>query len=144
MAWYGGSHPQGFIDPCIPTLATKPPVGPQWFHEIKHDGYRLIVCRRAGRVRVFTRRGYDWTERYPLIRQAMLALPRDATIDGEAVVRDAAGLSSSSTAGSTTAARGLPTSGAGGPDRRAQSISIGPMSSRSGPEYEPSCTSRLY
>ena len=85
-------RPQGFVDPCIPTLAAEPPVGVRWIHEIKHDGYRLIVCRRAGRVRVFTRRGYDWTERYPLIREAMLALPQDATIDGEAVVCDAAGV----------------------------------------------------
>src|SRR5215469_11546107 len=85
-------RPQGFVDPCIPTLATKPPVGPQWIHEIKHDGYRLIVCRRADRGRVFTRRRYDWTERYPLIREAMLALPQDATIDGEAVVCDPMGV----------------------------------------------------
>jgi hypothetical protein len=35
----------GFIDPCIPTLAAKPPSGPGWVHEIKHDGYRLIVRR---------------------------------------------------------------------------------------------------
>ena len=33
----------GPIDPCIPTRATRPPVGPQWIHEIKHDGYRLIA-----------------------------------------------------------------------------------------------------
>jgi bifunctional non-homologous end joining protein LigD len=110
MLWRGTAarrRSQGFIDPCIPTLATKPPVGPQWIHEIKHDGYRLIVCRRAGRVRVFTRRGYDWTERYPLIREAMAALPQDATIDGEAVVcaRWALQISSSCTAGSTTTAR---------------------------------------
>jgi bifunctional non-homologous end joining protein LigD len=45
----------GFVEPCIPTLAPKPPVGPQWIHEIKHDGYRLIVCRRGGYVRLFTR-----------------------------------------------------------------------------------------
>jgi len=69
-------HPRGFIDPCIPTLATKPPVGPQWIHEIKHDGYRLIARRHAGRARLFTQRGYDWAERYPLTRDAMLALAR--------------------------------------------------------------------
>jgi hypothetical protein len=39
----------GFVDPCIPTRAAKPPVGPDWVHEIKHDGYRLIV-RRDGKV----------------------------------------------------------------------------------------------
>ncbi len=33
----------GFIEPCIPTRADKPPVGPDWVHEIKHDGYRLIA-----------------------------------------------------------------------------------------------------
>jgi len=56
-------RPQGFIAPCIPTLATKPPVGPQWIHEIKHDRYRLIARRHGNRVRLFTRRGYDWADR---------------------------------------------------------------------------------
>jgi ATP-dependent DNA ligase len=41
----------GFIDPCVPALAAKPPSGPGWVHEIKHDGYGLIVRRdgEAGR-----------------------------------------------------------------------------------------------
>jgi bifunctional non-homologous end joining protein LigD len=34
-------HPSGFVEPCIPTLAYKVPSGPDWIHEIKHDGYRL-------------------------------------------------------------------------------------------------------
>ena len=55
----------GFVEPCIPTRALKPPVGPDWVHEIKHDGYRLIVRRDGATVRLFTRRGYDWTDRYP-------------------------------------------------------------------------------
>ena len=55
----------GFVEPCIPTLAFKPPSGPFWVHEIKHDGYRLIVRRDGKVVRLFTRRGYDWTDRYP-------------------------------------------------------------------------------
>ena len=76
-------RPLGFIPPCIPTSAKRPPVGPQWIHEIKHDGFRLIVSRRSRRVRLFTRRGYDWTDRYPLIAAAATALPADATIDGE-------------------------------------------------------------
>ena len=54
----------GFIDPRIPTLAAKPPSGPGWVHEIKHDGYRLIVRRDGPTVRLFTRRGYDWTDRW--------------------------------------------------------------------------------
>jgi ATP-dependent DNA ligase len=68
----------GIIEPCIPTGASKPPVGPQWIHEIKHDGYRLIARKRDGRVSLFTRRGYDWTERYPRISAAVARLGDDA------------------------------------------------------------------
>jgi bifunctional non-homologous end joining protein LigD len=83
----------GLVKPCIPTLATRPPVGPAWVHEIKHDGYRLIARKQAGRVRLFTRRGFDWTDRYPRIVAAVAALSAgSATIDGEAVVCDASGL----------------------------------------------------
>jgi len=44
------------------------PAGSAWVHEIKHDGYRLMVWRDGGRVRLFTRRDFDWSERYPLDR----------------------------------------------------------------------------
>jgi ATP-dependent DNA ligase len=47
--------PAGFIEPCIPVLAAKPPAGPQWAHEIKHDGYRLIARRDGDRAQLFTR-----------------------------------------------------------------------------------------
>jgi hypothetical protein len=57
----------GYIPPCIPTRAVKPPSGAGWVHEIKHDGYRLQVRRVGDQVRLFTRRGYDWTGRYPAI-----------------------------------------------------------------------------
>jgi ATP-dependent DNA ligase len=87
-------RPPGFIEPCIPTLASRPPTGPQWAHEIKHDGYRLIARRTGDRVRLFTRRGYDWSERYPLIAKAVAALrATSATIDGEAVCCDENGVS---------------------------------------------------
>jgi uncharacterized protein YcfJ len=83
----------GIIEPCIPTRASKPPVGPHWVHEIKHDGYRLIARKRDDRVRLFTRRGYDWTDRYPLIRKAVAALQLgSAVIDGEVVCCDGAGV----------------------------------------------------
>ena len=83
----------GFIEPCIPTRVSKPPVGPQWIHEIKHDGYRLIVRKQGDRVRLFTRRGYDWTDRYPLIAKAVAASREHAVvIDGEAVICDDAGV----------------------------------------------------
>jgi hypothetical protein len=78
---------EGFVDPCIPTLAAKPPSGPDWVHEIKHDGYRLIVRRDGKAVRLFTRRGHDWTDRYPAIASAAAKLrAKSFTLDGEAVV----------------------------------------------------------
>jgi hypothetical protein len=55
----------GFIAPCIPTRAVKPPAG--LVHEIKHDGYRLQVRSEGGTARLFTRRGYGWSGRYPAI-----------------------------------------------------------------------------
>jgi bifunctional non-homologous end joining protein LigD len=77
----------GFVPPCIPTRALKPPAGPDWVHEIKHDGYRLIVRREGAAVRLFTRRGYDWTERYPAIAgTATMLRARSFTVDGEAIV----------------------------------------------------------
>jgi bifunctional non-homologous end joining protein LigD len=92
MLWRSSApkrQPPGFIEPCIPTRADKPPVGPDWIHEIKHDGYRLIVRKKEDRVRLFTRRGYDWTDRYPLIRAAVEALrPSALVLDGEAVCCD--------------------------------------------------------
>jgi bifunctional non-homologous end joining protein LigD len=84
--------PPGFIEPCIPTRADKPPAGPNWIHEIKHDGYRIIARKKDGRVRLFTRRGYDWTHKYPLITAALAGLRSNtAVIDGEAVYWDADG-----------------------------------------------------
>jgi hypothetical protein len=77
----------GFVTPCNPTRATKPPSGPDWVHEIKHDGYRLIVRREGTAVQLFTRRGHDWTDRYPAIAAAAGKLRvKSFTLDGEAVV----------------------------------------------------------
>jgi bifunctional non-homologous end joining protein LigD len=77
----------GYIPPCIPTRVAKPPSGPDWVHEIKHDGYRLQVRREGNAVRLFTRRGYDWTGRYPAIAvTATLLRAKSFTLDGEAVV----------------------------------------------------------
>src|SRR2546423_7555776 len=82
------------FQPCIPTRGIKVPAGPDWFHEVKHDGYRLIVQREDKRVRLLTRRGYDWSNRYPLITQAALRLRKSAfVIDGEAVVLGPDGIS---------------------------------------------------
>jgi bifunctional non-homologous end joining protein LigD len=71
-----------------------PPAGDGWIHEIKHDGIRTLVLVERGRARAFSRRGLDWTARYPRILGAAMALKcRSAIIDGEAVVQDEAGRS---------------------------------------------------
>src|SRR5580704_10035013 len=76
----------GFVDPCIPSRAPKPPSGPDWVHEIKHDGYRLQVRRDGETVRLFTRRGYDWSTRYPAIVTTAVKLRATSfTPDGVAV-----------------------------------------------------------
>ena len=76
-----------FIEPCLATLRANVPAGGKWVHEIKWDGYRLQIRVEDGRVTILTRRGHDWTDRFPTIRDAAKALPvRLALIDGEAVV----------------------------------------------------------
>jgi bifunctional non-homologous end joining protein LigD len=73
--------------PCLPSRGTKVPAGPDWIHEIKHDGYRLTVHRDGKRVRLFTRNGHDWTDRYPLITEAALRIRvASFVLDGEAVL----------------------------------------------------------
>jgi bifunctional non-homologous end joining protein LigD len=58
-----------------------------WLHEVKYDGYRLIVVREDKRVRLFTRNGNDWTSRFPWIVDAALKNRRKQfVIDGEAVI----------------------------------------------------------
>jgi ATP-dependent DNA ligase len=52
-----------FIEPCLPSAADQPPSGPEWIHEIKHDGYRLMAKRDPVGIRLQTRRGNDWSER---------------------------------------------------------------------------------
>ena len=75
------------FEPCIPTKADKVPDRPEWLHEIKHDGYRVIVQREAKRVRLFTRNGHDWSNRYPLITEAALRNRSSSfVVDGEAVL----------------------------------------------------------
>ena len=61
------STPPGFILPCRPTVAAQPPSGAGWAHELKHDGYRLQIHVRDGRVRLYTINGADWSKRYPRI-----------------------------------------------------------------------------
>ena len=77
----------GFIAPCLPSKAVRPPSGPLWVHEIKHDGYRLMVRRDRSRLRCFTRNGHDRTSRFPAIVAAALRIKAASFfMDGEAVI----------------------------------------------------------
>ncbi|HEU0062580.1 MAG TPA: hypothetical protein VFR19_22045 [Hyphomicrobiaceae bacterium] len=83
----------GAIEPCLPSPAKAPPSGPGWIHEIKHDGFRLLARRDVAGVRLITRKGNDFTHRFPLIVLAVGKLPvRSCLIDGEAIVCDERGL----------------------------------------------------
>jgi bifunctional non-homologous end joining protein LigD len=77
----------GFVPPQLVTLKPKPPAGHRWIHEIKFDGYRSQVHLDRGRVRIFTRKGLDWTKRFSAIAEAFAGIPVErAIIDGEIVV----------------------------------------------------------
>jgi ATP-dependent DNA ligase len=62
--------PAGFIPPCLPIKASKPPSGALWLHEIKHDGFRVIALKDGARVRLDSRPGNDLTDRFSLIVEA--------------------------------------------------------------------------
>ena len=84
MLWHSLApvrRPPGFIEPCLPTLGQTVPTKSQWAYEIKHG-------RREGdHVRVFSRRGNDFTDRVPRIAKALASLRvKSVTIDGEGVV----------------------------------------------------------
>ena len=82
------------FEPCLPCPAKKPPAGPGWIYEIKHDGFRIVAHHDADGVRLVTRNGYDFADRFPLIVEAIAALPtRSCVIDGEAIAVDDNGLS---------------------------------------------------
>src|SRR5262245_22851581 len=86
------STPAGFILPCRPIVAARPPRGPGWAHELKHDGYRLQIHVRDGRVRLYAMRGNDWTKRYPRIVEEAARLRAPLIIDAEVVHLSADGV----------------------------------------------------
>ena len=81
------------IEPCLPSPAKKPPIGPDWIHEIKHDGFRIMARLDATGARLLSRNGNDLARRFPFVALAVGALPaRSCLIDGEAIVCDDSGL----------------------------------------------------
>lgn len=84
-----------FVEPTLATLMTAPPAGERWIHEIKFDGYRLQARIEAGRVKLLTRSGLDWTKKFGKeVVAGLQALPfGTALIDGELVVETGSGAS---------------------------------------------------
>lgn len=83
------------FEPCLPTRKTAVPASPDWFHEIKQDGYRMIVIRDHDQVRLMTKNGHDWTDRYPWIVEAARRIrSKQFVLDGEAVILGVDGVSS--------------------------------------------------
>src|SRR5438270_10765146 len=77
----------GFIEPALATSVEKVPSGDRWLHEIKFDGYRVQLHIANDDIKLFTRRGLDWTKRFKkIVADAYLINAGSAIIDGEIVV----------------------------------------------------------
>jgi bifunctional non-homologous end joining protein LigD len=98
MKWRSASHSitlpaPGFIQPCIPTAAKRVPSGQAWVYELKLDGYRLHVRKSGTDVRIYSRRGADFTKRFPrLVKAAQRLRATSALLDGEGIVYDQHGM----------------------------------------------------
>lgn len=82
------------IEPCLPSPVKEAPSGEEWVHELKLDGYRMVAYLERGKVTIRSRRGNDWTRRFPGIARALSRIPGNVILDGEVVSLDARGRSS--------------------------------------------------
>ncbi len=82
------------IQPQLATLADEVPQGDEWIHEVKLDGYRILARCDGSDVQLFTRKGLDWTHRFPTIARSVAQLKlKGAWLDGEVVALDDRGVS---------------------------------------------------
>ena len=82
------AKPHAFLPIQLCKVADHPPGGAGWAHEIKFDGYRIQVSVGGGKARLFTRRGHDWSDRFPEIAADAAHWP-DGVLDGEICALDA-------------------------------------------------------
>ena len=83
-----------YVSPQLARVVPSVPSGSEWGHELKYDGYRLIVVQTAGEIQMFTRNGHDWTDRFKVLAQHLAGITdKDFVMDGEAVVFDEKGRS---------------------------------------------------
>ena len=81
-----------FRPPQLATLVDSVPAGNRWMHEIKFDGYRALIAAKGKQVRVYTRNGKDWTDKFGPLVEAVAALDLPSSlIDGEIIASDAEG-----------------------------------------------------
>src|ERR1700761_9406566 len=72
------------VEPQLATLADAAPVGDDWLHEIKFDGYRMLAKIAGGRAQFVSRNGNDWSAKFPELAKLLLGLPvTGAVLDGE-------------------------------------------------------------
>src|SRR5262245_20904018 len=82
------------LRPQLATPADAAPAGNEWLHDVKFDGYRLLIFRKGDSVKILSRNGLDWTAKLPDIAAAVRERLRiDAVLDGEAVILDTRGVS---------------------------------------------------
>ncbi len=78
-----------FVAPSLALQVARPPATEGWIHEIKHDGYRIEARLDGGKVKLLTRKGLDWTKRFPAVAEAVKGLAaKAALVDGEVIVQD--------------------------------------------------------
>ena len=82
-----------FVEPQLASLVDRPPGGESWLHEMKLDGYRMQLRVEDGKARLRTRKGLDWTAKFPEIAEAAADRLSDGIYDGEVCALDAKGVS---------------------------------------------------
>ncbi len=100
--------PPAFMDPQLATLVDDVPTGNGWIHEIKYDGYRLLISVGDGVATAYTRNGLDWSDKFKALVKAASRLPAGCLIDGEAVALDDEGRPSFQLLQSTLKGGGAP------------------------------------
>ena len=80
-----------FIQPMLLLRTHSLPEGPQWRYELKHDGYRAVAFKSAGKLFLRSRNNKDFADRYPEILEGLAKLPDETVIDGEVVALDESG-----------------------------------------------------
>jgi DNA ligase D-like protein (predicted ligase) len=84
-----------WIPPQLTQLVDKAPSGPQWLHEIKLDGFRMAARIDRGQVKLLTRTGLDWSDKYPAVLTALATVrAKFAYLDGELCAVGADGMPS--------------------------------------------------